>query len=70
MAKRTAAKKMNPEQARQESLERIARHMLDLETLATTATGRDFKEQAVWCIKAALEHAYDAGRAAAEADAK
>lgn len=37
---------------------------LDLPNLETTKSGADFKEQAVWCVKAALEAAYVAGREA------
>lgn len=44
-------------------LEQIARDILDLETLDTRKSdGLDFKEQAVWQIKAALEAAYNLGR--------
>jgi len=42
----------------------IARETLHLETLDTRRSdGLDFSDQAVWQIKAALEAAYEAGRA-------
>ncbi|MBI9017354.1 MAG: hypothetical protein JEZ07_08860 [Phycisphaerae bacterium] len=40
----------------------IAQEWLNLETLETRKCGEDFQEQAIWCIKAALEAAYEAGR--------
>ncbi len=46
-------------------LERIAREILDLETLETRKSDSlDFSEQAVWTLRRALEAAYEAGRAA------
>ena len=43
----------------------IARQHLDIETLATRNSDRlDFHEHAVWAVRAALEAAYEAGRAA------
>jgi hypothetical protein len=46
-------------------LERIAREILDLETLETRKSDSlDFREQAVWTLRRALEAAYEAGRAA------
>ncbi|WP_174564760.1 DUF6900 domain-containing protein [Achromobacter insolitus] len=55
------AKPMLSEAAQQELL-RIARQYLFLETLETRKHGSlDFKEQAVWCIRDALEAAYLAG---------
>ena len=44
-------------------LEKIAQEYLYLETLETRMAGcDDFKEMAVWDIKAALEAAYKAGK--------
>jgi len=44
-------------------INKIAREILDLETLETRRMdGLDFKEQAVWSIAEALSAAYDAGR--------
>jgi hypothetical protein len=44
-------------------IERIAREILDLETLETrNMDGLDFHELAVWEIRRALEAAYAAGR--------
>ena len=44
-------------------LQKIAKTILDLETLqARNADSLDFKEQAVWNIKEALEQAYKAGQ--------
>lgn len=49
-------------EAAQQELLRIAREHLFLETLETRKQGcLDFKEQAVWCIRDALEAAYLAG---------
>lgn len=45
----------------QQELLRIAREHLFLETLETRKSGQDFREQAVWCIRDALEAAYLAG---------
>lgn len=39
----------------------IAKRILRLDTLETRKSGLDFKEQAVWAIKEALETAYRAG---------
>lgn len=39
----------------------IAGQHLNLTTLDTQNNGRDFTEQSVWCIKAALEAAFNAG---------
>jgi len=42
---------------------KIAQQILDLETLETrNSDSLDFKEQAVWSIKKALEQAYKAGQ--------
>ncbi|MDD2711356.1 MAG: hypothetical protein PHU77_00410 [Simplicispira sp.] len=43
-------------------LETIARQHLMLETLETRNCGQDFKEVAVWCVKAALQAAFEAGQ--------
>ncbi len=44
-------------------LEKIAKEFLNRETLETRNIGDlDFRENAVWCIKAALEAAYKAGK--------
>ena len=44
-------------------LQTIAQTILDLETLeARNSDSLDFKEQAVWNIKEALEQAYKAGQ--------
>jgi len=43
------------------TLERIAKEHLFLDTLETRRCSDDFKEQAVWSIRAALEAAYKAG---------
>ncbi|MES2685723.1 MAG: hypothetical protein V4706_02815 [Pseudomonadota bacterium] len=46
--------------------ERIAREHLHVETLVTRKMdGLDFHEVAVWSIEAALQAAYDAGKASA-----
>ena len=45
-------------------INKIAREILDLETLETRKMDSlDFKEQAVWSIAEALSAAYEAGRA-------
>jgi hypothetical protein len=44
-------------------LQTIAKTILDLETLETrNSDSLDFKEQAIWNIKEALEQAYRAGQ--------
>lgn len=49
--------------ARDDILLDIARRWLFLETLETRNSDRlDFRDQAVWSIKAALQEAYEAGR--------
>ena len=57
--------KMTPAKPTQHALktaDRIAREVLDLETLEERKMDRlDFKEQAVWSIKQALLDAYAAG---------
>lgn len=40
----------------------IAREWFDRADLLTRSDRSDFQETAVWCIKAALEAAYEAGR--------
>ena len=46
-----------------EQLLKIAKTILDLETLETRKSDSlDFKEQAIWNIKEALEQAYKAGQ--------
>jgi hypothetical protein len=48
--------------SKQRTIMRIAKEHLHLETLDTRRSDSlDFSDQAVWCIKAALEAAYDAG---------
>jgi len=52
--------------ARDNTINRIAREVLDLETLeARRMDSLDFHEHAVWSIKDALERAYEAGCKAA-----
>ncbi len=52
--------------ARDNAINRIAREVLDLETLeARKMDSLDFHDLAVWSIKDALERAYEAGRKAA-----
>ena len=47
----------------EKQLEKIAKEFLFLETLETrNSDSLDFREQAVWCIKEALEAAYKAGQ--------
>ncbi len=51
---------------RDTKLTTIAREALGLETLETRKSDRlDFHDTAVWCVKEALEHAYEAGRQSA-----
>lgn len=40
---------------------KIATDLLNLDSLDTTRTGADFKEQAVWSIREALRQAFLAG---------
>jgi hypothetical protein len=57
--------------ARDNALNRIAREVLSLETLESRKMDSlDFHEHAVWSIKDALERAYEAGREAAERNAR
>ncbi len=53
---------------RNELLLKIAKEHLTLDTLETQKCGEDFQEQAVWCIKDALEAAYIAGQQSKEAN--
>ncbi len=51
---------------RDNKLTTIAREALGLETLETrNSDSLDFHDTAVWCIKEALEQAYEAGRQSA-----
>jgi hypothetical protein len=51
---------------RDNQLSTIAREALGLETLETRSSDSlDFHDLAVWCVKDALERAYEAGRQAA-----
>ena len=51
---------------RDTTLNTIAREALGLETLETRKSDSlDFHDIAVWCVKDALERAYEAGRASA-----
>ena len=52
---------------RDKLLTQIAAEKLDLETLETRMSDSlDFHDCAVWCIKAALEAAFEAGRNSAQ----
>lgn len=42
-------------------LTNIAQKYLDIDTLETKNSGLDFHECAVWSIKDALQHAFEAG---------
>jgi hypothetical protein len=54
-----------------EILATIAAHHLSVETLETrNSDGLDFSDQAIWSLKAALEAAYEAGRAAGAKEPK
>lgn len=60
-----AKTKMTKQQAK--IIEQIARQHLRLETLETRNSDRlDFSDNAVWCLKAALEAAFNAGKQAAK----
>lgn len=55
-----------PRRAPVETLERIAREALDIETLETRdSDSLDFHDVPVWSLKEALEAAYQAGMSAA-----
>lgn len=69
VAERAAATKArrqaDAEEARDIALAKIASIYLGRETLETRSSDRlDFSDQAVWSLKAALEAAYAAGKAA------
>lgn len=52
-----------------EIINKIAKDELFLDTLETRKSDSlDFSDQAVWCIKAALEAAYEAGLKAGKAN--
>jgi len=52
--------------ARDTTINRIAREAMGIRTLATQSSdAEDFHDVAVWTVKAALERAYEAGRKAA-----
>lgn len=67
---RTTRSATRPTQKRQDAfrdahLQLIAKEILGLETLETrNSDSLDFREHAVWTLKAALEAAYEAGRKA------
>ena len=47
------------------TISRIAKELLGLDTIETRKSDRlDFSDQAVWQLRAALEAAYNAGKAA------
>ena len=51
--------------SQKETIRRIAKELLGLDTLETRKGDRlDFSDQAVWQLRAALEAAYKAGKAA------
>lgn len=57
--------------SRNETIKRIARDILRLETLEERKSDSlDFHDMAVWTIKEALEAAYDAGVKAGKARAR
>lgn len=61
----TIGKKMEADLFEQFEIERIAREVLDLETLKERRSDSlDFHELPVWTIRAALEAAFAAGRLA------
>ena len=54
-----------------EALLKIAREVLNLETLETRRSdGLDFSDQAVWQLKEALEAAFNAGKASVKPSKK
>jgi hypothetical protein len=56
--------------AQEKIIEDIAKRHFLVDTLATRNNdAEDFYEVAVWCIKAALEEAFEAGKDAAAIDA-
>ena len=46
----------------EETINKIAKEELGIDSLETQCTGDDFHEIAVWAIKKALEEAYNCGR--------
>lgn len=66
MKTRKTTTAVNANAARDAALLAIAQRELLLETLDTRRSDSlDFSDQAVWCIKSALEAAFAAGKAAA-----
>jgi hypothetical protein len=66
MSRRT---KTDPNAARDALILNIAQRQFHLETLETRNRDRlDFHDAAVWAIRAALEEAFEAGRAAGPTD--
>lgn len=52
--------------SQEETIRTIAKELLGLDTIETRKSDRlDFSDQAVWQLRAALEAAYNAGKAAA-----
>ena len=50
-----------------ETIRMIAKELLGLDTIETRKSDRlDFSDQAVWQLRAALEAAYNAGKASAQ----
>lgn len=62
MPKRLITRPSTPAPETMAVLAAIARQHLDVDTLETSRTGKDFQEQAVWCLRDALVAAYNAGR--------
>lgn len=55
---------------KEQVIENIAKRHLLVDTLTTRNNdSQDFYEVAVWCLKAALEEAYEAGKNASAIDA-
>lgn len=55
---------------KEQVIEDIAKRHLLVDTLTTRNNdSQDFYEVAVWCLKAALEEAYEAGKTASAIDA-
>ena len=51
--------------SQEETIRTIAKELLGLDTIETRKSDRlDFSDQAVWQLRAALEAAYNAGKAA------
>ena len=54
-----------PDERKTEAIERIAREVLDIDTLEPRGHDRlDFYDMSVWRIRQAMDLAYEAGRAA------